>query len=106
LILRQGDTVHAEDIVFDDYPCSPGAAQSSHELFDRSVMRQTESFHAPRELSDSVHHAELSSILSALQTSSSRADAAKRLGISQRTLRHKLKTYRSEGLRVPDAYAR
>jgi two-component system response regulator FlrC len=106
LILRNGDIVQAEDIQFDDYPTSLSPRQSALEHHNAASSARFGTSHAPVELSDSVHHAELSSILSALQTSSSRADAAKRLGISQRTLRHKLRTYRSEGLRVPDAYAR
>jgi len=106
LILRQSDDIHPEDIQFDDYP------ESAPEVFDVGLRRLSESplragpFDSASSLNGSIQHVELSSILTALNGSASRADAAKRLGISQRTLRHKLRTFRSEGHRVPDAYAR
>ena len=49
---------------------------------------------------------EARSIVSALLATSSRADAAERLGISERTLRHKLQKLRNEGFTVPRAYTR
>ncbi len=71
-----------------------------------SALAQDAPAPTPLALGATIQHAERRKILAALHSSSSRADAAKRLGISQRTLRHKLQTFRSEGHRVPDAYAR
>ncbi len=106
LILRQGDEIGPEDIQFDDYPASaPDVVEIGQARYSESPSRSG-SFDSAISLNGSMHHTELSSILSALNGSASRADAAKRLGISQRTLRHKLRTFRSEGHRVPDAYAR
>lgn len=106
LILRQTDNIEPEDIQFDDYP---DAGRNEQEI-ERERYSDVSVRSVPSEsvvsLNGSTQQAELSSILTALNRSSSRADAAKRLGISQRTLRHKLRTFRSEGHRVPDAYAR
>ena len=41
-----------------------------------------------------------------LQSSTSRDQAAKILGISPRTLRHKLQRFREDGIEVMRAYAR
>ena len=53
-----------------------------------------------------VRTQEMQAILGAIKTSQSRLEAADRLGISARTLRHKLKKLRDEGLDVPQTYAR
>jgi two-component system response regulator FlrC len=106
LILRQGADIGPEDIQFDDEPASTPEVVEHAQLISTEFPSRAQSFDSPVSLNGSVHRTELSSILSALNGSASRADAAKRLGISQRTLRHKLRAYRSEGHRVPDAYAR
>jgi len=106
LILRQSDCIHADDIQFDDYPVEPSDTHMTGFAGSGAWHHQMPVGHTPGSLTGTMQHTELNSILSALKGSVSRADAAKRLGISQRTLRHKLRTYRSEGHRVPDAYAR
>ena len=45
-------------------------------------------------------------IMTALQSTRNREQAAKALGISTRTLRHKLQRLREEGMSVTRAYAR
>lgn len=107
LILRQSSTIEVEDLQFDEYPDQ--VAQGNDATYSNVHPISTRTSHSEpisEDLNGSVQQAELSSILVALRQSSSRADAAKRLGISQRTLRQKLRNYRSEGHRVPDAYAR
>lgn len=99
MITRSSNNITEKDIQFDEYfpvRSEKISDENNDTGFDRSSTI----------LQSRIHDTELSSILSALGESNSRADAAKRLGISQRTLRHKLKCYRSEGYRVPDAYAR
>jgi two-component system response regulator FlrC len=44
--------------------------------------------------------------MTALQQSRNREQAAEKLGISPRTLRHKLQRFRKEGMIVTRAYAR
>ena len=106
MILRQSANIEPEDIQFDEYPGSEtiesDVGHEGHAPAPFNAGDTTTSTTLP----GSMQHVELSSILSVLNISASRADAAKKLGISQRTLRHKLRTYRSKGHRVPDAYAR
>lgn len=105
-ILTQTPTIVAADIVFDE-SAAPALAADAVPA-SPFVQAEPEQATAAGEgnLQATIQHAERRKILAALHSSSSRADAAKRLGISQRTLRHKLQTFRSEGHRVPDAYAR
>jgi two-component system response regulator FlrC len=106
LILRQSADIGPEDIQFDDEAVSAPEVIEYTQSVSSEFPSRAASFDSTVTLNGSVHRIELSSILSALNGSATRADAAKRLGISQRTLRHKLQAYRSEGHRVPDAYAR
>ncbi len=109
LILSDTNLMTADDMVFDsvdeiDPILGMFAGHSMTEPAngysgDRSVP-------AEAALSEAVQNVEFRSILSALRASETRADAAKQLGISQRTLRHKLQMYRVGGHQVPDAYAR
>jgi len=57
-------------------------------------------------LNQAVKNSECQSIMAALQASRSRDQAAERLGISPRTLRHKLQKLREQGMFVTRAYAR
>jgi len=52
------------------------------------------------------NNSELCNILTALQKSENREQAARELGMSARTLRLKLKNFRDEGYEVPRSYAR
>jgi two-component system response regulator FlrC len=61
---------------------------------------------APEELSQAIKHSEWQTIMSALKASRSREQAAEQLGISPRTLRHKLQRLREQGVNVTRAYAR
>ena len=106
MILRQSANIESEDIQFDEYSGSEtigsDVGHEGHAPAPFNAGDTTTSTNLP----GYMQHVDLSSILSVLNISASRADAAKKLGISQRTLRHKLRTYRSKGHRVPDAYAR
>jgi len=107
LILRQSSIIQVEDLQFDEYPDQ--LIQNNANMFGNisPISAQLDaSVQTSQDLNGHVQQAELSSILFALRQTNSRADAAKRLGISQRTLRQKLRNYRTEGHRVPDAYAR
>lgn len=109
LILSDTALITADDMTFDSVDeidqifCSPDARIMT-ESYDQHYHERVVS--SDFVLSESVQNAEFRSILSALRASKTRADAAKQLGISQRTLRHKLQMYRIDGHRVPDAYAR
>ena len=55
---------------------------------------------------ETVKHSEWQAIMGALNGSRSREHAAEQLGISPRTLRHKLQRLREQGINVTRAYAR
>jgi two-component system response regulator FlrC len=57
----------------------------------------------PQSLASSLHATEKDLILEALRTGSGRREVAERLGISPRTLRHKLARLREAGIDVPAA---
>ena len=57
-------------------------------------------------LNQVVKHSEWQTIMSALKVTRSREQAAEQLGISPRTLRHKLQKLREQGINVTRAYAR
>jgi DNA-binding NtrC family response regulator len=57
-------------------------------------------------LNEAVKNSECQTIMAALQGSRSRDQAAEKLGISPRTLRHKLQKLREQGISVTRAYAR
>ncbi|MDE0841007.1 MAG: sigma-54 dependent transcriptional regulator [Porticoccaceae bacterium] len=57
-------------------------------------------------LDHAVQQSECQAIMEALETSRSRDEAAEKLGISPRTLRHKLQKLREQGITVTRAYAR
>jgi len=99
LILVNGPVIEPEHIQF--------------ELIDDFAVENAPSLALPREtgegtgggvLADSLESTERDLILEALrETNSSRRDAAERLGISPRTLRHKLARLREAGVEVPAA---
>jgi two-component system response regulator FlrC len=60
----------------------------------------------PTQLSNVVQHSEYQTIMAALQQARNRDQAAESLGISTRTLRHKLQRLREQGMSVTRAYAR
>jgi two-component system response regulator FlrC len=57
-------------------------------------------------LDHAVQQSECQAIMEALEASRSRDEAAEKLGISPRTLRHKLQKLREQGITVTRAYAR
>jgi two-component system response regulator FlrC len=59
-----------------------------------------------KDLNQAVKNSECQTIMAALQASRSRDQAAEKLGISPRTLRHKLQKLREQGISVTRAYAR
>ncbi len=72
----------------------------SYDLPDDGILDRGEP------LTDTVRNSEYRTIMSALDRSRNRDQAAEVLGISTRTLRHKLQRLREQGLSVTRAYAR
>jgi two-component system response regulator FlrC len=112
IVMSDGDHIDACHILLDDIRPNDGW----QELGDQtaSVMQKLISSNPFQDVSDintgvlgsSVKQTECNTILAALQASKNRAEAAIKLGISPRTLRHKLKKLRDGGMQVPQAYAR
>ena len=102
------DDVVTSEINAVDYGISAASAESNgvHAEFVAQQARQPVAMRIGEQLQGFVRTKEMQAILGALKTSTSRIEAADRLGISARTLRHKLKKLRDEGLEVPHTYAR
>ncbi len=89
LILRAGDRITAAEIQFESLaPTDGGGKEAGSSL--------------PAErLDEDLRQREADLILSALQSGGSRAEVARRLGISPRTLRYKLARLREAGIQIP-----
>jgi two-component system response regulator FlrC len=102
LIMCSGEAVTADDILFDEgtdddlQACAAGAGSQPLRAvppLDVSLERSTRNLEHRR-------------IVEAMQDARCREEAATRLGISERTLRHKLQRMREQGLNVPKVYSR
>jgi len=111
MVMAQEKTIDVEHLLFDDITNSVDSFQtlsptvskgmtSSHGLPVQGIPNQTEP------LIDTVRNSEYRTIMAALERSRNRDQAAEVLGISTRTLRHKLQRLREQGLSVTRAYAR
>jgi len=125
-VLSQRGYIESEHLIFDDlpeafqYPQEQHHPDSSHSGVGK--ITTTRSFmgvsslsgtnptlskpNYAESLSGTMKVSECEVIMNALQESGSREQAAEKLGISPRTLRHKLQRFRKEGLTVTRAYAR
>ena len=112
LVITQQSAIDRCHLIFDDitiidgvdFP-DTGPTRRAESRFDYTDMGQSSnSLFEP--LSKAVKSSEYQSIMTALKNSCSRDQAAESLGISTRTLRHKLQRLREEGMSVTRAYAR
>ena len=106
LLDKAGFHLIFDDIQLDDVTDNSEQRVFSHTdnaiHFNKKVLEpeSTES------LSNVVRNSEYRTIMSALENTRSRDQAARLLGISTRTLRHKLQRLREDGMAVTRAYAR
>tara|TARA_B100000795_G_scaffold34326_1_gene22622 strand:+ start:2330 stop:3781 length:1452 start_codon:yes stop_codon:yes gene_type:complete len=126
VLSRQG-VIQPEHLIFDDLPFSegipprvpghrgdpltaPGESYGSGSIVEQEsdTQMQAASLNVNRteSLFSAIKVSECQIILNALQESKNRDQAAEKLGISPRTLRHKLQGFRKEGMIVTRAYAR
>ena len=100
LVLCNGDTIDESDLMFDEWE-----AHSSESM--QSTMPDIGMFtpEAPAAqvsesgaLSAAVKSSEYQAIMAAIKSSSNRSEAAKKLGISPRSLRYKMAQFRERGL--------
>ena len=118
MVLANQGPIDSQHLIFDDMPIADEFEQQRTmvqangyfaNLPESSVTQPyyRDSMAAPDQpLNQAVKNSECQSIMAALQASRSRDQAAQRLGISPRTLRHKLQKLREQGVSVTRAYAR
>lgn len=117
MILCDQTTIEAEHLIFDDLGSRPPlqdyapSQESSQEQAYPSIdyPRSTNTAGAvptADDLNQAVKNSECQTIMAALQSTRNRSQAAEMLGISPRTLRHKLQKLREQGVAVTRAYAR
>ena len=118
MVLAQQGPIDTEHLIFDDIPMLDAGDQGFARSLPAQTTLATQPFYsdsAPRQmtadkpvdqLSDAIKSSEYKTISEALQASRSRDQAAEKLGISPRTLRHKLQRLREQGMPVTRAYAR
>jgi two-component system response regulator FlrC len=111
VVLAQSDCIDIDHLVFDDI--EEAQADYSHTTFSPSTALiknhswpQKATDNQPKQLSNAIQDSEYETIMAALQRSRNRDQAAEVLGISTRTLRHKLQRLREQGMSVTRAYAR
>jgi two-component system response regulator FlrC len=102
LILVNGPVIGPEHIQFElmNEPLDIMPATTSHTVPVEPQQLQTD---APASLARSLDQTEKELILEALRIGNGRREVAERLGISPRTLRHKLARLREAGVDVPAA---
>lgn len=118
MVLCHQGPIDSQHLIFDDMPIADefeqqrAVVQASEYFTDlpqRGVPQPYYQDNLPKQdqpLNQTVKNSECQSIMAALQASRSRDQAAERLGISPRTLRHKLQKLREQGVSVTRAYAR
>jgi len=118
MVLCNQGPIDSQHLIFDDMPIADEFEQQravvqANGYFTRQPDRiDAQPYYgnsAPMQnepLNQAVKNSECQSIMAALQASRSRDQAAERLGISPRTLRHKLQKLREQGVSVTRAYAR
>ena len=110
MVLSDSDEViAAEHLIFDDLATNQKIIISYAEMQSTNtfeINRGNSHMQSGESLSNVVRNSEYHTIMSALSNTRNRDQAAKMLGISTRTLRHKLQRLREDGMAVTRAYAR
>jgi two-component system response regulator FlrC len=118
MVLAQQGPIDTEHLIFDDIPSMDSSDQgftrnlatentfATQPFYSDTASRETAASKPVDQLSDAIKSSEYKTISEALQASRSRDQAAEKLGISPRTLRHKLQRLREQGMPVTRAYAR
>lgn len=112
LVIKPQNTIESQHLIYDDITDFEDHGQTSlgAGLINENRHLSDTKFNLPETnpecLSEAVKGSEYKTIMTALQSTRNREQAAKVLGISARTLRHKLQKLREEGMSVTRAYAR
>ena len=125
MVLANQNPIDTQHLIFDDIPAAeeqhapykvaPYFVDHDNAAFDHAGASQQRHYGdnfgdamTPNAtgLNQAVKNSECQTIMAALRASRSRDQAAEKLGISPRTLRHKLQKLREQGVSVTRAYAR
>ena len=115
MVLANGAPIDVQHLLFDDIQLADNFerrpsqdirfVQAGAPVADSRSQRSAPEA-SPEGLTETVKHSEWQAIMGALNGSRTREHAAEQLGISPRTLRHKLQRLREQGINVTRAYAR
>ena len=111
LVLANGQMIETRHLIFDDIQLDDVTDNSEQRVFSHTdnaihFNKKVLEPESTESLSNVVRNSEYRTIMSALENTRSRDQAARLLGISTRTLRHKLQRLREDGMAVTRAYAR
>ncbi len=101
LVLASGDMITESDLMFDDVTARTEMVEA---IENRPLIAAHMPFMLNKEnidqidLSSAVKSSEYQAIMAAIDTTSSRIEAAKKLGISPRSLRYKMAQFRERGM--------
>ena len=100
LVLSNSDIIEEADLMFDEWESHAVEPNKAIELLSSPVAVETTAATAIEDgaLSTAVKSSEYQAIMAAIRTSSNRSEAAKKLGISPRSLRYKMAQFRERGL--------
>ena len=111
VVLTNDEMIDTSHLIFDDLYIADDTRKSSHLIdgFSNNALQfnqADEGLSSSESLSNVVKNSEYQTIMTALKSTRNRDQAAQVLGISTRTLRHKLQRLREDGMAVTRAYAR
>ncbi len=103
LVLCNGDVISEHELMFDEIDSEPEQIRlpvSTQSQLMRYGQREIAGAHdaMPVDLSSAVRSSEYQAIMAAIQSTKNRNEAAKKLGISPRSLRYKMAQFRDRGM--------
>ena len=100
LVLCNGDIIDESDLMFDEWEAQVTEASIEPQMETLPVSNEGPATAATDAgaLSAAVKSSEYQAIMAAIKSSSNRSEAAKKLGISPRSLRYKMAQFRERGL--------
>ncbi len=98
LVLCTGDLITEDELLFDEIDDRPLALPPAGTSLAAAFALREASHEAAGDLSSAVKSSEYQAIMAAIQSTRNRNEAAKKLGISPRSLRSKMAQFRERGM--------
>ncbi len=98
LVLCSGDLITEDELLFDDMDERPLALPQAGAPMAAGFALREAAQEATGDLSSAVKSSEYQAIMAAIQSTRNRNEAAKKLGISPRSLRYKMAQFRERGM--------